>query len=272
MISKNNTKIGIITVGLNCLEESIKTIDSIKTKHDYEVIFIDNGSTDGTKKWLSQRKDIISYINPIVTGLAACWNIGIKRAMADGCELFFVINNDIVLGKNTIDNLVRKIKTGKYIMVTGVNDQTISPEKMIDFEKAYDKDEPDNEHPDFSCFMIGKKCIDKIGFFDENYQVAYFEDSDYHARIALANEKAVSTISGTYYHLCSQTIKKNPHLQPLIQKAFERNRDYFIKKYGHQNVGDVEDMREKYYKTPFNEENAEYKNTTKYNGPLDNLW
>ena len=267
-------RIGIITVAINCLEYSQQTLDSIQTIHPYEVIFIDNGSTDGTKEWLDSRPDIISYKNPIVSGLAACWNLGIKRAIADGCELFFVINNDLILAPNAIDNLVKKIQTGKYVMVTGVNDQSISIEKMKVLKKEYDENEPDNEHPDFSCFMIGKDCLDKIGWFDENFRVAYFEDGDMHARIALAREKAVSTISGTYYHLCSQTIKNNPHLKPIIENAFKKNREYFIKKYGVEPVGDVPKMRELYYKFPFNNPKETYKSFKEKKSSIimDNIW
>jgi GT2 family glycosyltransferase len=261
-------KIGIICVALNCLEYSKQTLDSIQTSHPYEIIFIDNGSTDGTKEWLNTRPDIISIKNPIVSGLAACWNLGIKRAINDDCDLFFVINNDMVLAKNTIDNLVKKIKTEKYVMVTGVNDQSITPDKMKDIEKEYDENEPDNEHPDFSCFMINKDCIEKIGLFDENMLVAYFEDSDFHARIALANEKAVSTVSGTYYHLCSQTIKNNPHLKKIIEEAFKHNREYFISKYGCEPLGDVPNMREKYFKIPFNGNKKQQSNLR----TLGNLW
>lgn len=264
-------KIGIICVSVNCLEYTKQTLDSIKTVHDYEIILIDNGSTDGTKNWLRERKDIISYKNPIVSGLAAAWNLGIQRAIDDNCSLFFVINNDIVLAPNTIDNLVKKIETGKYVMVTGVNDQSISIEETKLLEKLYDDNELENEHPDFSCFMINKDCIDKIGWFDENFRVAYFEDGDYHARIAMAKEKAVSTVSGTYYHLCSQTIKNNPHLRPIIEKAFKSNREYFIKKYGQEPLGDVPAMREKYYKTPFNEPNGDFKKPKRII-PFDDLW
>ncbi len=252
-------KIGIIIVTVNCLEYTKQTINSIKTKHDYEIILIDNGSTDGTKQWLDSRKDIISYKNPITSGLAACWNLGINRAINDKCDLFFVINNDIVLAPNTLDNLVKKIQTGKYVMVTGVNDQSISIEEMKKLKKEYDENEVDNEHPDFSCFLINKQTINKIGFFDENFHVAYFEDSDYHARIALLKEKAVSTINGTYYHLCSQTIKNNPHLKPVIEEAFRNNKKYFISKYGCEPLGDVPAMLEKYYKHPFNNTNISLK-------------
>lgn len=254
-------KLGIVSVGVNCLEYSKKTLDSIQTKHQYQIIFVNNGSTDGTAEWLESRKDIIAYQNPINSGLAACWNLAISRAFEEDCDFVAVLNNDIVLAKNTLDNMVRKMETGKYVMVTGVNDQSISPEEMLNFEKEYDENEQDREHPDFSCFMISKDTIKKIGWFDENMMVAYFEDSDYHARIALAGEIAISTVSATYWHYASKTIQENPRLESLIHDAFRHNKEHFIEKWGHENVGDVPKMIEVYYKTPFNDPTRTIKNT-----------
>jgi len=269
-------KLAIITVAINCLKESIQTIDSIQTSHPYELIFIDNGSTDGTKDWLTSRKDIISYKNPIVSGLAACWNLGIKRAIDDNCDLFLIINNDLILAKNTINNLVNRFQESDIIMATGVNDQTITPDKMRALEKEYIKNEPINNHPDFSCFMINKTCLDKVGFFDENFRVAYFEDNAFHADIALSGlgEKVISIVSATYYHLGSQTSKSNPNLRPIIEKAFVNNKKYFINKYGCEPRGDIENMIKDYYKYPFNDKNYSYKSFKEKKSMLeiDNLW
>ena len=256
------TKIGIITVAVNCLEYSKQTIDSIKTKHPYEIIFINNGSIDGTKEWLDSQKDIISYKDPQVSSLAGCWNIGIKRAIADGCSHFLVLNNDLILSPNLIDNLVRKMDTGRYVMATGVNEQEglEKPQDMMEKYVEYDENETDREHPDFSCFMINKRTIDRIGWFDENFVIAYFEDSDFHARIALAGEKAISTTSAIYYHFCSKTVAENDYLKPIVKEAFIGNKAYFIEKWGTENVGDVPKMLEVYYKTPFNNPDKDIKN------------
>lgn len=254
-------KIGIIIPAVNCLEYSKKTIDSIKTSHPYEIIFVDNGSIDGTKDWL-KTQSFTKIIDPQVSGLAAIWNLGVKKARELDCSLFAILNNDIILSPNALNNMAKKMATGKYVMVTGVNQHEgiNQPEEMMTKYATYDENEPDNEHPDFSCFMIDDQTIEKIGWFDENFFMAYFEDGDYHARIALAGEKAVSTISAIYYHFESKTVKMNPHLQSLISEAFQRNREYFKEKWGCEPLGDVPNMLTTYYKHPFNNPKKTIKN------------
>ena len=246
-------KIAIIVPALNCLEYSKKTIDSIKTSHPYEIIFIDNGSTDGTKDWL-ETQSFTKIIDPQVSGLAAVWNLGVEKARELNCSLFAILNNDIILSPNALDNMAKKMSTGKYVMVTGVNQQEglEKPEDMMNIEAIYDENEPDNQHPDFSCFMINENTIQKIGRFDDNFIIAYFEDNDFHARIAISGEKAVSTISAIYYHFSSKTTQSNPHLKDLIKEAFELNRNYFKEKWGSFPLGDVENMKNNYFENPFN--------------------
>jgi hypothetical protein len=35
----------------------------------------------------------------------------------------------------------------------------------------------------WSIFAINRACVDNVGFFDENFFPAYFEDNDYHYRL-----------------------------------------------------------------------------------------
>jgi GT2 family glycosyltransferase len=258
-----NHRIAIISVGVNCLEYSKKTFDSVKTKHPYQLIFVNNGSTDGTREWLESREDIISYQNPILSGLSACWNLGINRGIAEGCDLFLVLNNDIVLAPNAIDNMVQRLEKGDVVMVTGMNNQSITPEQTLDDIREY-KDQEANNHPDFSDFLIGMPFLEKVGYFDENYFVAYFEDNDMAARMALAEEDSTSLDCASYFHYGSKTTIENPRLQEIIHDAFRRNKEYFVKKWGCEPLGDVPKMREQYYKYPFNDYSRDITNIGPY--------
>ena len=62
----DNRKTSIIILTYNNLMYNIICIDSIRkyTKKDtYEIIVVDNNSTDGTREWLKEQKDIIVILN-----------------------------------------------------------------------------------------------------------------------------------------------------------------------------------------------------------------
>lgn len=276
-------KIGIIMVSVNCFEVSKKAMESVKTKYPYSFFWIANGSSDETLSFLENAPKMIeteileneeklehkvypnlrAIINPMNSGLSACWNLGIQKAFEEGCDYILIMNNDVALSPSTIDNLVKRMEKGDAVMVTAVNVQyEISPDEILKTEREY-VEENDNEHPDFSCFMITRNTIEKIGWFDENYFVAYFEDNDYHGRIAMSGEKAITIACAPYHHYGSQTRKQNPHLAQIIEEAFIRNRAYFGRKFGIQPpLSDVPLMRQQYFKTPYDIEGKSWKDTT----------
>jgi GT2 family glycosyltransferase len=276
-------KIGIVMVSVNCFEVSKKAMESVKTKYPYSFFWIANGSSDETEDFLRKAlnekteeklptgetlyhqayPNLRAIINPSTSGLSGCWNLGIQAAFEEGCDYVLVMNNDVVLSPSTIDNLAKRMEKGDAVMVTAVNVQhTIDPAEILNTEVEY-AEENDNEHPDFSCFMITKRLIEKVGWFDENYYVAYFEDNDMHGRIAMTGEKAVTIACAPYHHYGSQTRKQNPHLNAIIEEAFIRNRAYFGRKFGIEPpLSDVPAMREKYFKTPYGMEGKSWKDTT----------
>lgn len=200
--------VGIILPVLSQYELAIKAIGSIYSKYP------------------TQLHVIPQY--ELKLPLAEAWNHGFR--LAEMCTHVLVINDDVVLNKRTIDTLVDRLKRDDdCIMATGVNfrDQT-DPEKI---KTLIPPDPSESEHPDFSCFMMTPKAHKLIGEFDENFIPAYFEDNDYHYRIKLSGNKAIATTGAPYYHYGSAT--QNGGDAPVVPgRAFEDNRDYYIKKWG----------------------------------------
>ena len=256
---------------VNCLELTQAAIDSIGSPCN--IILIDNASTDGTPRWgeklhneqmLGQKK-LIYVRNNSRKSVAASWNQGVKMAFEDPeCEYVAVLNNDIVLHKKTLDHLMKFMDKTGYLMVTGDNikdrmgiDSLLGLELPMPFTD-YDCQEINEwraEGPDFSCFLICRETIRVIGWFDENFEGAYCEDQDYHARSSMArkhiekhNDQGIPAgrvhfkrlSCAPYFHYASETLKRNPELRLDISSYHGRNQGYYIRKFGgeHPNVMD----------------------------------
>lgn len=255
-------RLGIVMPVRNCLEYTQQAIESIKTFYHYDLVVIDDHSDQPMKDWLLEEVELIPEMglitDPKTSGVAANWNLGIRKLIEfSDCDTFLVLNNDILLHPQTIDNLVERLNEGDVIMVTGTNvAQYATPDKIFNYPIT---DYSESEHPDFSCFLINKHFIEKIGWFDENFIGAYMEDCDAHARIVLAGEIAVACNSAPYYHYSSRTLQENPRLAEQIHENHLKNQRYFAKKWGVSHVNDVEKMREVYYKHPFDDESKSIK-------------
>lgn len=256
-------KLYVVMPVINCLELTKAAIESIQDP--CRIILIDNASTDGTPRWAEGAQNMqftygktLKYVrNNERRGVAASWNQGIKMAFEDPeCEYVAVLNNDIILHPKTLKHLMNFMDKTGYLMVTADNvKDRMSVETMLQMELPEAYTDFDTwkiegwraEGPDFSCYMINRETIRVIGWFDENFQGAYCEDQDYHARCERARRhigkhndqnipvsrvhfKRLST--APYYHFASQSLVRNPELRHDISVMHGKNRNYYIQKWG----------------------------------------
>jgi hypothetical protein len=174
-------------------------------------------------------------------------------------------NNDLIFKSDAIDKLAKFAKKHQeFIFWTAAEYES---EQHLEF---YQSDGSYDEHPHFSCFMISPKdFVAKMkakeegtgepfpGYFDENYNPAYFEDGDMHNRILRAGYKAAKTSSALFFHYGSRTIKSDDEMDRKNARTYETNRKYFIKKWGwdpHGKVVDNNDPIRFKFKKPFEHE------------------
>lgn len=256
---------------INCLDMTKDAIASIKCSKSYSIILIDQDSNDGTEEWgrsmdtfngskenqPENMKDFIYIKNSPKIALAAAWNQGVKRAFEDPeCKYVALPNNDVIFHPKTWDHLIAFMDKTGYLMVTGDNiKDRMSNEIMQQMELPhpftdYDCQEITDwraEGPDFSCFLINRETIRVIGWFDENFQGAYCEDQDYHARFnrALRHAKihndqgldpnrihAKRLSTAPYFHYASQTMVRNIPLRHDITTMHGKNQNYYLTKWG----------------------------------------
>jgi GT2 family glycosyltransferase len=170
-----------------------------QTCQDYELLVVDNGSTDGSPEWLKEH-GIPSILLPTNTGFSGAVNEGILAAKTD---YVILLNNDTEPEPDYVAELLKAIEASPRIF-------SVSP-KMI---QLYHKDLMDDggdmysimgwayqrgvgqeiERYDRPCHVFSacagaaiyrRSVFDEIGLFDEMH-FAYLEDIDvgYRAKIA----------------------------------------------------------------------------------------
>lgn len=184
--------------------------------------------------------------------LSKAWNTGIRKALEDGNQYVIVPNADIIFHNKCIDNLVEFAEShGEFVLWSAAD----HPD-MRTLNTAIPGDTFD-EHPHFSCYMVSQKLIDEVGYFDENFIPAYFEDNDMHHRILVSGNRAAKTASALFYHFGSRTIKVDEELNRRNAFTYEKNRQYFKNKWGYDPHGLALSNEERIsvgYKHPFNDE------------------
>jgi glycosyltransferase involved in cell wall biosynthesis/GT2 family glycosyltransferase len=101
-------KTSIIMLCYNNKDMTIKAIECVrKYTKDYELIVIDNGSTDGVGEWLDQQKDLVALHFAENVGVPRAKNVGM--ALAKG-EYICFLDNDTEVGDMWLDTMLDVFK------------------------------------------------------------------------------------------------------------------------------------------------------------------
>ena len=106
-------KIGIVTVLYNSsgvLDGFYESLNA-QTYRDFVLYAIDNKSPDDSLQKIKKLADTATFKTVIIEaddngGVAKGNNIGIKKALADGCGIVLLANNDIEFQSDTIGKLL----------------------------------------------------------------------------------------------------------------------------------------------------------------------
>lgn len=228
-------KVAIIILNWN---SSAVTIDCLKSiaKVDYEeyqVFLIDNGSLDNSVETIKSEINSlkINYIQlKFNYGFTGGNNIGIEIAIKQyDPDYFLLLNNDTIIEKNIINQLVKPFKNeshigivvpkiffygdrSKYIYFAGGYINLISG--LGEHYNWMKLDNPSTEIPKMVSFangcsmLIKKEVIESVGFLDDNF-FANIEDVDYSYRVTQAKFKIFYNPQAILWHREGFASKKN---------------------------------------------------------------
>ncbi|TVX94073.1 glycosyltransferase family 2 protein [Paenibacillus agilis] len=191
-------KTSIIILTLNQFHHTILCLESIRkyTPEPYELIVVDNGSTDLTEMYLRQQPDVTLICNAYNKGFAAGCNQGL--AIATGDNILF-LNNDTVVTPNWLAHLLDTLYASPDIGMTGPLTNYSSGHQIIPvpYKDLLDLNAFAHEHQIRNagkmtevrrligfCLLVKRTVLDEIGGFDELYDIGNFEDDDLCLRAA----------------------------------------------------------------------------------------
>lgn len=116
-------KLSIVIPNYNGGENLKRSIESCKTiqitEDNYEILIVDNKSTDNSINIVTEMKKKINNIRLIENeknlGRIQNWNIGIEKA--DGDYLIFLFANDLINEKNNVHKVIEKLDSDKTISI-----------------------------------------------------------------------------------------------------------------------------------------------------------
>lgn len=194
-------RLPILQKSIAALERQILTDDKIS---GYEIIIVDDGSTDQTLAWLADNQDNLPHVKLFKQehqGAAAARNLGVENSVG---EIIVFIDSDLVVTESFLqahgDALVkaeqdlqsdRLFTYGAVINTNNFDDPTSEPYKITDFSAAY-----------FATgnVAIARKWLLEAGLFDTGFQLYGWEDLELGVRLKKLDLKLVKCPQAVGYH------------------------------------------------------------------------
>lgn len=195
----------------------------LKQSESADIIIVDNGSTDGSKKVIEAFGAKVTPLwNTDNLGFAGGVNTGIRYAIEQGYKYVALLNNDAVADKDWVKELISSIEKNDR---TGAATSTMLHKRDNTYDSTGDfytiwglpyprgRDEEVlgqyNKHLDImsasgGASMFRTSMLKQIGLFDEDF-FAYYEDSDLGLRANLSGWKFVFAPKASVLHATGST-------------------------------------------------------------------
>lgn len=218
IIDMTNPLVSIIIVNYcgkiflkKCLESLSKT-----EYQNYEVIVVDNNSTDGSVEFLNKSFPEIQLIKLNKNyGFTIPNNMAAK--MAKGKYLVF-LNNDTIVTNTWISELIKALETDKTIVIgqSLLMKPDVSVDSSGDFVDGIGRSFSERKIPQKlryilsargASMMVRKDAFLELGGFDESFFASY-EDVELGWKAWLWGYKVVVVPTSIVYHTGGQTVKQ----------------------------------------------------------------
>jgi len=250
-------KLSIIIVNYNTkdlLKNCIDSITASSPKFAYEIIVIDNASSDGSREVINSYPDIKKIFNKDNVGFARANNIGIKIASG---EYLLLLNSDTVVLPGVIDKMVEYMDKNSDVGILGPkligeNGETIQmswefqPTIFLECIKKILSPQNIKKYSLIrhivgflqrkirkvrvitgASMLVRKKVFEQVGLLDERFFL-YFEETDFCKRVHNSGWKIIFYPGVKIIHLLGQSVSK---IKRESQIEYRKSQIYYYQKH-----------------------------------------
>jgi len=248
-------KVSIILLNYKGTKDTLSCIESLeKIEYDnFEIIIVENNSPDDSYEILSEaignKHTLIK--SPSNGGFAKGNNIGINYALEKGTDFVLLLNNDTLVEKDFLREMVNCYQRNKAVGMVGCKILYESRRDLIwygggelNLKRFYGlhHGEGQKNSEEFNiekevtfntgCVMlVPREVIQKVGTLPEEYFM-YYEDVDYSLSVQEAGYKIYYCPKAVVYHKVSASTGGEE--SPFAVEWNTRNRIIFMNKFKHK--------------------------------------
>lgn len=237
----NYRKVAIVILSYNSYEMTRFCIESIRRNNipsSYEIIVVDNASTDESLEWLKQQRDVVLISNSENRGFPYGCNQGIEAA--DPRADIMLLNNDTILFPNSLFwlrmGLYEDENTGAAGCMTNCasNEQVISEKfaTIQEYEAYAVKNNVLRDNPHETKFylvgfalLVRREALDEIGGLDLRYAPGQFEDCDLGVNLCHRGWRSILCHNSFIYHFGGGAGQNRLVWQDVYHKNREKFKD-----------------------------------------------
>ena len=225
--------------GRGWLKQCINSIRQY-TDEPYEIIVVDDGSTDDTFDYCASEK--VRFISlPKNGGFPAACNTGLRLARG---ESLLLLNNDVTVTKDWLTLLLQGLYSDPAIGIVGPVTNYASGIQQIPVEyrsvEQFQQIAAEHNRPDPQkwlevnrivglCFLFKREVLETIGYLDERFSPGHYEDDDYCYRARLAGYRLLVLGNILVHHEGSASFNKEK--KDKLQQILNRNRMLYMEKW-----------------------------------------